>query len=249
MKKILIVGSTGNIGSIFFEHFQNTPHFEVYSCSPSVLNGYGAFSCVSFANVLFDYILFAIKPQTLYDVLRKIPTIIFDERTVVLSVLAGTLVESFSSVFARNRVVRIMPNLGIKVGCGLIGVFGDLDCNLCIDKLGSVIQLKQEDDMHAFTALAGCGIGFAFKLFEFFRIAGVEIGSENCEKIIIETFKAACELAKSGNFNDLYNQVASKGGVTQASSVVLNGAKDIICQTLKVAVKKSVDLNLKNVME
>ena len=171
-KKILIVGY-GNIGKCFGQNLSDEFRISIVSPNSRPDNPkFEYFSSLSQINGMFDYIIFCVKPQVILTVLDELFNLnnkIYTTDTVFISTLAGTKTELFKQKLGQNiKIARIMPNLAIKIKAGLIAVFYHEELPF-LNNFGKVIYLKDEGEMHAFTAVCGSGIGFVFNLMEIFE--------------------------------------------------------------------------------
>ena len=66
-----------------------------------------------------EFVLFAIKPQNLNDVLASIKDCNCDK---FISIMAGVKKEKIKAVFTRSKVARCMPNTPCAIGCGAVGL-------------------------------------------------------------------------------------------------------------------------------
>ncbi|MCF7870113.1 MAG: pyrroline-5-carboxylate reductase [Candidatus Omnitrophica bacterium] len=181
-------------------------------------------------------LILTIKPQDLDQFLRKNQNLIIKNKPLLVSFLAGVAIKTIEAELAKVKVVRVMPNLAIKVKEGLTFIAaGSLatknDLKLVKDifsLMGEVIEGK-EMLIDKITALSGSGPGFIYYFMESFYKTAIKMGfkKKEAKKIVAQTFKGASLLASDSNkdFFKLLSSVASPGGTTEAGISFFNQAK------------------------
>lgn len=228
--KIAIMGC-GNMGSALAKQLSvsNTiylydHHFE--KAEKLQKEGYGkAFNELKTALKDVEILILAVKPQSLQkavDEIKKesIPPIIF-------SLLAGTTIATLKQHFPKQKIIRMMPNLAVMYGEGLIGLVSDnsvteIEKNsflkLC-DPLGKVYYISEEK-IDAFTALAGSGPAFIFAMIEAMIESGIAMGfnARLSQELVHQMINGTLHLLeKSGKHpGELKWQVTSPEGTTIA---------------------------------
>ena len=106
-----------------------------------------------------DLIILAVKPQQFeeIDISRR------TKHAVVCSMMAGISIEAIQAHTQHPQAVRIMPNISIQAGQGVIGIYtGTYRASDTIQKLlkicahkASVITLDREEQIDQITALSG----------------------------------------------------------------------------------------------
>ncbi len=195
-----------------------------------------------------DVVILAVKPQDLDDVLTEIRGYIDDK--LVISIAAGIPIRYIENRLIKAPVVRVMPNLPIQIGKGMICLCKGRYTNkaeLCFaqelfDNLGSTLNIK-EGLMNAVTAISGSGPGYLYKLLQDKRRAEWEEYSINdflpklslaaqslgftvqqAQVLSRATVQGSIALLKASGLSPerLCLNVASKGGTTEAGIDVLN---------------------------
>jgi pyrroline-5-carboxylate reductase len=112
-------------------------------------------------------IILAIKPQDFYSVLDQIKADLKDK--LVISIAAGITTDYIEKVLGQIRVVRVMPNLAVKVGqsttavCkGAFSKDGDLKFTSALFECLGTVFILSEDKMDAATAISGSGPAYIF---------------------------------------------------------------------------------------
>ena len=138
----------------------------------------GEHGVVHFADVagapVADYLVVAVKPQMMAAVLPALTRLV-SSGTVIVSVAAGTSIESLAAPFGvETRVVRVMPNTPALVGRGMSVCFANEHVSdaqrAAIDGLmaavGEVAWIAHESQMDAVTGVSGSGPAYVFHLAE-----------------------------------------------------------------------------------
>ena len=183
-----------------------------------------------------DFVVFAVKPQVIGDVLREAaPEIksLIDaggEKTVV-SIAAGVRIETISAAFAECGlelpVIRIMPNMAALVGRGvMLFVRGPGVDDAAAQSLAAliapagIVENVTEAQLDLGCAISGCGPAYAYLFIEALADAGVQIGlpRDLSLRLVAQTLSGAAEmvLQTGGHPSVLKDSVTSPGGTTIA---------------------------------
>lgn len=185
------------------------------------------------AGAAADILVLAIKPQMLPAMTADIAAVA--SGALLVSMLAGVRTTTLSHLFADTRLVRIMPNLTVRIGRGVTAMFPagatTTDDRATIDRLmaptGLAMWLEEEGAFDAVTAVSGCGPAFLFRFIETLAGAGEAAGiePEAAAKLALETIAGAAAMAAQSPLAPavLRQQVTSPNGVTQAGLDVLDG--------------------------
>lgn len=173
-----------------------------------------------------DAVILAIKPKDLAKVAMVIAPFLTSAQ-FLLSILAGTPLETLKGHFSKPTVFRLMPNLPLLCGKGMIGVVEEAEVTPAskgrveevLQGLGEVTWLK-ESQMNAFTALTGSNPAYIYVIIESMVAAGVELGfkSDAALELILQTFEGSVALLRELQTTPekLKKQIASPGGATIA---------------------------------
>ncbi len=182
-----------------------------------------------------DFLVIAVKPQGIDDLAEEIKERI-NVDSVVISILAGTTIETLQKKLVHKRIIRAMPNTPALVNKGVIGWFASKEISPnekeVIQELfastGSSTELANEDLIDDLAVISGCGPGFFFILFEAWKNATSHLGlhEETRKLMLIETLEGSLELLRQSEEGpaELANRVASKGGATEKGIEVLKNA-------------------------
>lgn len=197
-----------------------------------------------------DSLILAVKPQDFDPVLRELKGKVED--ILVISIAAGISTARIEKALGDVRLIRVMPNLGAKIGesvtCICKGRFADDSDLEFVDELFGRLGCTRNIDesmMDAATAISGSGPGYIFDYLDKEKIdpknipehtrftlrmrlekAAEAVGFDREDAVYLATNTAnACMIvvAKVGiPAAQLRDQVASKGGTTEAGLAVIN---------------------------
>ncbi len=180
----------------------------------------------------FDAILIGVKPHMLGDIAESLAPLA-GSGTVILSILAGVELETLRRRFPEARgVVRVMPNLAVALGKSPVGLAqdgldeGDRDSLVRLfDPLG-LPEWVGEADFDLFTALAGSGPAFVYRVIDALAQGAVELGFPHDKAVRTATAMVEGAAALASHSADdpgtLADKVASPGGTTRAGLEVLD---------------------------
>ena len=202
------------------------------------------------------YILIAVKPQDAKALLSSIaPTI--DKDKLVISIMAGITTSTVLSMVERPvKVIRVMPNICVKVGEGALGMSSNdlvLDEELgetrkMLAPLGRVVEVR-EDLMDAVTALSGSGPAFILCFLEGMIDAGVNMGLPRDKATILatQTVKGTIATLEAEKLHPtvMKEMITSPGGTTIAGLTHLEekGFKGNLIRAIDEARKRAKELS------
>jgi len=177
-----------------------------------------------------DVIIIAVKPQDIEVVLEQIRQAkeLLKKSPLIISIAAGIKTSYLERKLGKAvRVIRVMPNIAIKVKEGLMvfkkGRFSnnhDLRIATSIFAgLGRTLIIKKELLMDAITAISGSGPAYVAYIIEaILKVAEeLRIDKDLAKQLIYQTFLGTLKLLQENDFNTkgLISQVASKKGTTE----------------------------------
>ena len=198
-----------------------------------------------------DALFLCVKPQDAIGALKKVPS--YRTKRLLISTVTGVTIGEIAS-YVNDDVVRIMPNIPISIGKGVIGISY---CKECLNRKGDVQSLLSpfgklvevdESLFPAVTALSGSGPAFIFVIIESLVDAGLKLGLsyETAMKLTIETFRGSSDLLeKEGKHpGELRHVVTSPAGTTIEGiySLEREGLRGIIMKTIFDTYKRAVEL-------
>lgn len=179
-------------------------------------------------------IFLAIKPENLKEIAPLMQPHLRKDQMIV-SLLAGTPLAILRHYFPNSILFRMMPNLAMCYGAGIIGLAApsgltsDLKEQLenLLTPLGLIYWLE-ENKMDALTSLASSGPAFVLTLIEAMIEAGIAMGfqAKEAQELIIQMLQGCLTLMqKTGKHPaELKCQIASPNGTTIAGLRVLERA-------------------------
>ncbi|MDR1675220.1 MAG: pyrroline-5-carboxylate reductase [Tannerella sp.] len=176
-----------------------------------------------------DMVVIAVKPWLTGDVLREIKYGLDYRRQIVVSIVAGVTFEQLTGFLEKEReeppaLFRLIPNTAVSVQNSMtfisaqgasqeqtdavVSIFGELGATM----------LVEERLMEAGTALASCGIAYAFRYIRAAMEGGVELGfyPDRARDIVLQTLKGAVALLQAGGAHPEaeIDRVTTPGGIT-----------------------------------
>jgi pyrroline-5-carboxylate reductase len=175
-------------------------------------------------------IMLAVKPQSFDDVIRPMADAITPQHLLV-SIMAGMGTKRIAAAVgpAGVRVVRVMPNLPIRLGAGIAGIYGGEHATpddiafvqRIFDAGGQSIVVKDESLIDAVTAVSGSGPAYFYYVVEAMAAGGTEAGLSPTDALKLAEHAclgAARMMIETGEApSELRRKVTSKGGTTQAA--------------------------------
>ena len=259
MANILLLGC-GNMGGALLKAWaEKTDHrFTVADpAEPELPEGVEQVgSADELAEEMFDYLIVALKPQLIDQVLPAyLPRL--RPSGVIGSIAAGYSAGRLADQAPDRAVVRIMPNLPAMIGRGVSGLYahGDVseEASREVERLalcsGEIVWVDSEDMLDRLTAVAGSGPGYVFEMLRAYVEAAENLGfsEEDARNLVLGTVRGTLELAQQSDrtLEELRNSVTSKGGTTAAGLDALNGTdifSKLISDTLSAAYQRAVEL-------
>lgn len=207
---------------------------------------------------LAQIIVFAVKPQELASVARKLAPAMnaMTSPPLIISVAAGIRASDLQGWLNGVSVVRTMPNRPALNGYGITGMYAAATVSAqqrelathIMSAVGKTIWVEQETDIDVVTAVSGSGPAYFFLLMELMEAAGIELGltPDVSRALVVETAFGAAYMARE--LGDapaiLRQQVTSKGGTTEAALQVFaaHDFPNLVAGAVKAAAKRSAEL-------
>ncbi len=198
-------------------------------------------------------VLLCVKPQMWQAAAAQYGPSLAPE-AVIVSIAAGIGSQAISRAFGGRSVARVMPTTAAAIGQGTASLYaGDVEARAAaralFEPLGIVVELADEAQMHAATALSGSGPAYLYAFIEALEAAGAASGlpPHDANRLARSTIAgAAALLAHSGaEPSDLRRQVTSPGGTTEAALNVLlgeHGLPPLLREAVASALRRSKEL-------
>lgn len=229
--KIAIIGC-GNMGSGFAERLAQNNQLFLYDHHSEKTDklekkGYGK-ACHDIKEALqsSEIVILAIKPQNLAKAANAISESLLASHFLI-SLLAGTSLEVLKQYFPSALIIRMMPNLPLIYGQGVIGLCSDEKIAKSDQEtltkyfavLGKTYWLSEEK-IDALGALAGSGPAFFFVIVESMIDAGIAMGFtfQESKEIVYQTLQGSLTLLERTEKTpcELKWQITSPKGTTVA---------------------------------
>ena len=203
-----------------------------------------------------DYILLAIKPQDAKEVIQKISPSLNDKK-IVISIMAGITTSNILSLMGKPiRIVRIMPNICVKVGEGMMGITSNrvvtkeerAKVQKMLSPLGHFVEVGEEL-MDAVTALGGSGPAFFLLFLEAMIDAGVKTGlpRDKAKAISLQVVKGTLKMLEEEKIHPtvMRDMITSPGGTTIAGIAILEerAFKGNVIEAVVKACKRAKELS------
>ena len=198
-------------------------------------------------------VVLAVKPQIWRDAaLDAAPWLSPD--AVVVSIAAGVQSADLTLEFGKRIVARVMPTTAAAIGQGTASLYADDPAALArahalFEPLGTVVDLIDEELMHAATGVSGSAPAYLYAFIEALETAGAAAGlsAKDAQRLARSTLTGASALlARSGEDPaELRRQVTSPGGTTEAALGVLLGTpglSELVGEAVSAAVRRSREL-------
>ncbi len=273
MKHLVFVGG-GHMAKALHQSFAQSPVFMTKNMQLSVVEpqleahsywhdtNIATVECLTALNLsAVDGILLAFKPQNLasFAQTRGIVDALKNYQGIMISILAGAPLAKIAETlnFPINKIARAMPNLACAIGQGVSALYAKNEQTRTIAKPiftagGACIDIEDEAQMHAFTAIAGSGPAYVYHV----MTASLDMANhwgldQNAMRMIIaQLFAGAANIALHDNntsksFEELQAQVTSKNGTTEAALNCFKAEKlqTIWQQGLQAAYDRSIVLS------
>ncbi|MGB5989971.1 MAG: pyrroline-5-carboxylate reductase [Marinifilaceae bacterium] len=150
-----------------------------------------------------DIVFLAVKPWQIEDILKEIKDILVEGKTIVASVAATISTEDIEDVIGLNfPIFMVMPSTAMSISESMTCIAQNTKWQKeettlldIFNECGSCTVLPEEL-MPAATALASCGIAFAFRYIRAAIQGGVQIGfgADVAKQIVAQTVKGAASM-------------------------------------------------------
>ncbi|MDD5720990.1 MAG: pyrroline-5-carboxylate reductase [Candidatus Pacebacteria bacterium] len=200
-----------------------------------------------------DFVILATKPQDAKEAILEIKNYL-NKKIILISIMAGTSIKKIENLSGHKKIIRMMPNLGLSVGCGIavwkgvgISTLEKKKVKNFINKITENFEVKNEDTINKVTAISGSGPAYFFLLADCLIKACASLGFNKNEsrQLVEKTFSAAAILSREEDYSSLIKKVASKGGTTEAALDVFQkeNFNGIVLKAIRSAYKRAQELN------
>ena len=200
-----------------------------------------------------EFVLFAVKPQSLSAVLETIKGCKCEK---FISIMAGVKKQRIKSVFNSALIARCMPNTPCALGCGAVGLdvsdyTNEKDIAFIKDLFSSLasVVFVPESKLNAVTGVSGSSPAYFYLFLKGIIDAGIEEGltADEAKILAVNTMIGAGNMVLSNpdkNLDELINAVCSKGGTTVEAVKIYNDNDlcGITKKAISACVKRSCEL-------
>jgi len=203
------------------------------------------------------YLILAVKPQDAKKILQGMAPYIDDSR-IIVSIMAGVTMSNILSLTGKPvKIVRLMPNIAVKVGKGVIGVAAGRNITqeelktvtALFSSMGLIIEVGEEL-MDAITSLGASSPAFFLLFLESMIDAGVKIGipRDKAKAISIQVIKGTIAMLEEEQIHPtvMREMITSPGGTTITGLAILEDKafKGSVIEAIEKACKRSRELSL-----
>ena len=203
------------------------------------------------ASIDLDLIVLAVKPKDALSAEKSISKMV--PKVAILSVVAGIKIEKYSQP---HSIIRAMPNTACAFCKGVTALYAEdhnsiafNNANSLFARVGHVLVLQSEEEMHRFTSIIGSGQAFLFQVLNIYLQELEKIASSNhvAAKSMFQDFISSLgdSFSQDQNFESLINKIKSPGGTTQAGleSLEKNYLERIFKQAFVAAKDRSIEIS------
>lgn len=203
-------------------------------------------------------IVLCVKPQRVGGVLQEIKEFVKPTQMIV-SIIAGTTVETISETLTNQFVVRTMPNTPSQIGAGMtawtcskaVSDAQKAQVKTLLTALGRELYVENEHQIDMATALSATGPTYIFMMMEAMTDAGVHLGfsREVSKELVQQTMLGSTLFAIESHKHpaELRNMVTSPGGTSAEAIYQMEkgSLRTVLSKAIYAAYKRAVDLGKK----
>lgn len=200
-----------------------------------------------------NVIIIAVKPQDIALLAHQARGKI-GGNAILVSIAAGVPIKKLSGLFQHNKIVRVMPNLGLAVGQGIaawkssgLSATDKKKVKQVLNIITENFEVKNENLIDAVTAISGSGPAYFFFLAGALTSAGKKLGLTPAQsRLLVEkTLLASAVLQKGKGYAELIRMVRSKKGTTDAALKVFKKrfSEKIINQAVRAAYSRAKEMS------
>ena len=200
-------------------------------------------------NIEDKNVIFCVKPYALETVSARLT----GEANILLSILAGTTLDSLKKAIKSKYYVRTMPNIAASVQNSMTTVTGDIEAKnsaleIC-SSIGKTVWVDTEKQLDIATAIAGSGPAFLALIAEAITDGAVNAGLERnlSTKLVQGLFSGTASLLEDSHPAIIKDSVMSPGGTTAAGYAKLEeyAVRNAMIKAIAAAYDKATELGKK----
>ena len=200
-------------------------------------------------NIQGKNVLFCVKPYALQSVSARLT----GEANILLSILAGTTLDSLKKQIKSKYYVRTMPNIAASVQNSMTTLTGDNEAKIVAldicSSIGRTLWVNTENQLDIATAVAGSGPAFLALIAEAISDGAVNAGLERhlSRELVQGLFSGTASLLEHSHPAIIKDSVMSPGGTTAAGYVKLEegAVRDSMIKAINAAYSKAVEFGKK----
>ncbi|MCA1620316.1 MAG: pyrroline-5-carboxylate reductase [Acidobacteria bacterium] len=203
-------------------------------------------------------VVIAVKPQRSGGVLQELKGVLAPDQ-LLLSVVAGTRMETIASELGHDGVVRAMPNTPAQIGQGMTAwtvtpQVGERQLEVVraiLGALGREMYVENENMIDMATALSATGPTYIFMMMEALVDAGVHMGFSRhvAQEMVTQTMLGSVLFARETHKHpaELRNMVTSPGGTSAEAIYQMEkgSLRTVLSKAVYAAYQRAVALGRK----
>ena len=194
-------------------------------------------------------VIFCVKPYALQSVSARL----VGTCNILLSILAGTKLETLKKQIHAKQYIRTMPNVAASVQNSMTTITGDNEAKIIameiFSSIGQAVWVNTEDQLDIATAVAGRGPAFLALIAEALTDGAVKAGLERhlSTQLVQGLFSGTASLLKHSHPAIIKDSVMSPGGTTAPGYAKLeeSGVRNAMIKAVEEAHKKAIELGKK----
>lgn len=203
-----------------------------------------------------EIIIIAVKPKIVESVAKEIKPYL-RKRSIIISAAACVNIDILEKYFGdKTKIVRIMPNLPVAIGKGVVGWLGNKNITgsderlviSILSSLGYLMKCKDENMLDKLTVISGCGPAYVAYFIENLQNISRKYGLSNDEskKITQEIFSGTLTYLSTAKVEsgEFIKSIATKGGITETiiDDLKKNNFQKIIAGSIKKGYVKMIKI-------
>jgi len=213
-----------------------------------------------------NLIVYAVKPQNVAKVHAEIRRAKLEgaanvrDDAIILSVVAGTPIQSYIDGAMVSKVARSMPNTPAQIGCGVtvwsctetVDSIERKKIKRILDSFGKTVFVDDESFIDMSTSISGSGPAYIFLLMEAMIDAGVHMGfnRDTATTLVHHTLLGSTKFAMETGEHPavLRNSVTSPAGTTASAIYELENGKfrTVIKDAIWACYRRSLEMGGKS---
>ena len=204
-------------------------------------------------------VVVTVKPQRMSRVLGDLNGSVANDG-LVMSIVAGTLIERIAKELGTEHVVRAMPNTPSQIGAGITAwtcseAVTDAErarVRQLLTALGKELYVETENMIDMATSLSATGPTYIFMVMEALTDAGVHLGFSRdiAKELVQETMLGSVKFAMESHKHpaELRNMVTSPGGTSAEAIYQMEKGtlRTVLSKAVYAAYRRAVELGRKD---